>query len=43
MLFRSNRLAGEPIDILVNGKYVAKGEVFVIEEAFGIKVTEVIK
>lgn len=38
-----NRLAGEPIDILVNGKYVAKGEVFVIEEAFGIKVTEVIK
>ena len=38
-----NRLAGEPIDVLVNGKYVAKGEVVVIEEAFGIKVTEVIK
>ena len=38
-----NRLAGEPIDVLVNGKYVAKGEVMVIEETFGIKVTEVIK
>ncbi len=38
-----NRLAGEPVDVLVNGKYVAKGEVVVIEEAFGIRVTEVIK
>lgn len=38
-----NRLAGEPIDVLVNGKYVAKGEVVVIDEAFGIRVTEVIK
>lgn len=38
-----NRLAGEPIDVLVNGKYVAKGEVVVMEEAFGIKITEVIK
>ncbi len=38
-----NRLAGEPIDVLVNGKYVAKGEVVVIGEAFGIRITEVIK
>ena len=38
-----NKLAGEPIDILVNGKYVAKGEVVVIEESFGIRVTEIIK
>lgn len=38
-----NRLAGEPIDVLVNGKYVAKGEVVVIEEVFGIRVTEIIK
>ena len=38
-----NRLAGEPIDVLVNGKYVAKGEVVVIGEAFGIRVTDVIK
>ena len=38
-----NRLAGEPIDVLVNGKFVAKGEVVVIEESFGIRVTEIIK
>lgn len=38
-----NRLAGEPVDVLVNGKFVAKGEVVVIEEAFAIRVTEVIK
>lgn len=37
-----NRLAGEPIDVLVNGKFVAKGEVVVMEEAFGIRVTEII-
>ena len=38
-----NRMAGEPIDVLVNGKFVAKGEVVVMEEAFGIRVTEIIK
>lgn len=38
-----NKLAGEPIDVLVNGKFVAKGEVVVIEENFGIRVTEIIK
>jgi len=38
-----NRLAGEPIDVLVNGKFVAKGEVVVMEEAFGIRVTEIVK
>jgi len=38
-----NKLAGEPIDVLVNGKYVAKGEVVVIEESFGIRVTEIVK
>jgi flagellar motor switch protein FliN/FliY len=38
-----NRLAGEPIDVLVNGKFVAKGEVVVMEEAFGIRVTEISK
>jgi flagellar motor switch protein FliN/FliY len=37
-----NRLAGEPIDILVNGKNVAKGEVVVIEESFGVRITEII-
>lgn len=38
-----NRLAGEPIDVLVNGKFVAKGEVVVMEEAFCIRVTEIAK
>lgn len=38
-----DRIAGEPIDVLVNGKLVAKGEVVVIEESFGVRVTEIIK
>ncbi|MDE7061649.1 MAG: flagellar motor switch protein FliN, partial [Lachnospiraceae bacterium] len=38
-----NKIAGEPIDILVNGKYVAKGEVVVIEESFGVRITEIVK
>lgn len=37
-----DKLAGEPIDILVNGKYVAKGEVVVIDENFAIRVTSII-
>lgn len=37
-----NKLAGEPIDVLVNGKYVARGEVVVIEESFGVRITEII-
>ena len=37
-----DKLAGEPIDILVNRKYVAKGEVVVIDENFGIRVTSII-
>ncbi|CDE69112.1 cheC inhibitor of MCP methylation / FliN fusion protein [Clostridium sp. CAG:277] len=38
-----NKLAGEPVDVLVNGKFVAKGEVVVIEENFGIRITEITK
>ncbi len=37
-----DKIAGEPIDVLVNGKFVAKGEVVVIEESFGIRITEII-
>jgi flagellar motor switch protein FliN len=36
-----NRLAGEPVDLLVNGKPIARGEVVVIDEEFGLRVTEV--
>ena len=38
-----DKIAGEPIDVLVNGKFVAKGEVVVIEESFAVRVTEIIK
>ena len=37
-----DKLAGEPIDILVNGKFIAKGEVVVIDENFGVRVTDII-
>ena len=37
-----NRLAGEPVDLLVNGKPIARGEVVVINEEFGLRVTEVL-
>jgi flagellar motor switch protein FliN len=36
------RHAGEPVDVLVNGQHIAKGEVVVIDENFGIRVTEVV-
>lgn len=38
-----DKIAGEPIDVLVNGKMVAKGEVVVIEESFGIRVVDIVK
>ena len=38
-----DKIAGEPVDVLVNGKLVAKGEVVVIEENFGVRVTEILK
>ncbi len=38
-----DRIAGEPIDVLVNGKFVARGEVVVIEESFAVRVTEIVK
>jgi flagellar motor switch protein FliN/FliY len=37
-----DKIAGEPIDIIVNGKFVAKGDVVVIDENFGIRITEII-
>ena len=37
-----DRLAGEPVDVLVNGKIFAKGEVVVIDENFGIKITDIV-
>ena len=37
-----DKLAGEPVDLLVNGKLVAKGEVVVIDENFGVRVTDIV-
>jgi flagellar motor switch protein FliN len=37
-----NRMAGEPVDLLVNGRPIARGEVVVIDEEFGLRVTEVL-
>ncbi len=38
-----DKLAGEPVDILVNQKYIAKGEVVVIDENFGIRITDIVR
>jgi flagellar motor switch protein FliN len=37
-----DRRAGEPVDVLVNGQRLARGEVVVIDEDFGIRVTDVV-
>ncbi len=37
-----DKLAGDPLEILVNGKLVAKGEVVVVNEKFGIRITDII-
>jgi flagellar motor switch protein FliN len=37
-----DRLAGEPVDLLVNGRPIARGEVVVIDEEFGLRITEVV-
>ncbi|MCK5708810.1 MAG: flagellar motor switch protein FliN [Candidatus Aureabacteria bacterium] len=37
-----NKLAGEPVDVMVNNKLVAKGEVVVINENFGVRITEIV-
>ncbi len=37
-----DKLAGEPVDILVNGKLIAKGEVVIIDENFGVRVTDIV-
>lgn len=37
-----DKLAGEPVDLLVNGKLIGKGEVVVIDENFGVRVTDIV-
>ncbi|HCD99973.1 MAG TPA: flagellar motor switch protein FliN [Armatimonadetes bacterium] len=37
-----DKAAGEPVDVLVNGRLVARGEVVVIEDNFGVRITEIL-
>jgi flagellar motor switch protein FliN/FliY len=37
------RLAGEPVDLLVNGTAIARGEVVIVDEQFGLRVTEIVE
>ena len=37
-----DKLAGEPVDIHINGKLLAKGEVVVIDENFGVRITDIV-
>ncbi len=37
-----DKIAGEPVDLLVNGRLVARGEVVVIEDNFGVRITEIV-
>ena len=37
------KLAGEPVDLLINGRLIARGEVVVIDESFGVRVTEIVR
>lgn len=41
-LVELDKLAGEPVDLFVNGKLIAKGEVVVIDENFGVRVTDIV-
>jgi flagellar motor switch protein FliN len=37
-----DRLAGEPVDVFLNGTLIARGEVVVVDEKFGVRVTEIV-
>lgn len=37
-----DRIAGEPVDVLANGKLIAKGEVVVVDESFGVRIVDIV-
>jgi len=41
-IFVLNKLAGEPVDMIVNNQRIAKGEVLVLDENFGVRITEIV-
>ena len=38
-----DRLAGEPVDVLVNDQLIARGEVVIVDESFGVRITEIVR
>jgi flagellar motor switch protein FliN/FliY len=42
-IVKLERLAGEPVDLLVNGTPIARGEVVIVDEEFGLRVTEIVE
>ncbi len=41
-VFQLDRLAGEPVDIMINDRIIAKGEVVVVDENFGVRITDIL-
>lgn len=41
-IFEVNKLAGEPVDVLINDRQIARGEVLVLDEHFGVRITDVV-
>ena len=41
-IIQLDKLAGEAVDLMVNGKLIAKGEVVVIDESYGIRITTIL-
>ncbi len=42
-IIQLRRLAGEPVDLVASGEVIAKGEVVVIDESFGLRLTRMVK
>jgi flagellar motor switch protein FliN/FliY len=38
-----DRLAGEPVDVLVNDQLIARGEVVIVDESFGVRISEIVR
>lgn len=41
-IFVVNKLAGEPVDVMVNSQRIARGEVLVLDDNFGVRITEIV-
>ncbi len=43
VIFQLDRLAGEPVDVVAAGEVIARGEVVIIDENFGVRITELVE